>query len=66
VYFSFDLGVAYQRSDVSLNVVCGATFPAAECARLQSDVRAQEAQFREDLVDYRLYPILTFGFGYHF
>lgn len=66
VFFSFDLGVAYQRADIGLDVRCGATLPAAECARLQSDVRAQEAAFRNDLVDYRLYPILTFGVGYQF
>lgn len=66
VFFSFDFGVAYQRADVSLDVACGPTLPAAECAQLQSDVRAQEAKFREDLVDYRLYPILTFGVGYRF
>jgi hypothetical protein len=65
-FWSFDLGVAYQRADIALNVACGPGLPAAECARLQSDVRAQEARFREDLIDYRLYPILTFGVGYRF
>jgi hypothetical protein len=66
IFYSFDFGVAYQRGDISLNVACGPTLPAAECAQLQSDVQAQEARFREDLVDYRLYPILTFGVGYRF
>ena len=65
-FYSFDLGLAYQRPDITLHVVCGPSLPAAECARLQADTRAQEGKFREDAVGYRLYPILTFGAGYKF
>lgn len=65
-FFSFDFGVMYHRPDVRLNAACGATFPAAECTRLQSDLRAQEADFRRDLLEFRVYPILTFGAGYRF
>jgi hypothetical protein len=66
LFFSLDFGVAYQRGDVTLSVSCGPTLPAAECARLQSDVSAQQAKFQDDLTSYRLYPILNLGFGYKF
>jgi hypothetical protein len=66
VFFSLDFGVAYQRGDVTLNVTCGPTLPAAECARLQSDVLAQQGKFQDDLTGYRLYPILNLGVGYKF
>jgi len=66
LFYSFDLGVIYQRSSLALSATCGPSLPAAECARLQSDLRAQEAKFRKDLIGYRLYPILTFGVGYRF
>jgi hypothetical protein len=66
LYFSFDFGVLYQRPELSLSLNCGPALPATECARLQSDLRAQEAKYREDLVKYRAYPILAFGVGYQF
>jgi hypothetical protein len=66
VFFSLDFGVAYHRADVTLKVACGPTLPAAECARLQSDVSAEQAKFQDDLTGYRLYPILNIGVGYKF
>lgn len=66
VFFSLDFGVAYQRGDVTLNVTCGPTLPAADCAQLQSDVLAQQGKFQDDLTGYRLYPILNLGVGYKF
>lgn len=66
LFFSFDFGVLYQRADVTLNARCGPTLAAADCARLQADARAQAAKFRADAVGYRMFPILTFGFGYKF
>jgi hypothetical protein len=66
VFFSLDFGVAYQRGDVTLNVTCGPTLPAVDCAQLQSDVLAQQGKFQDDLTSYRLYPILNLGVGYKF
>lgn len=66
LFFSFDFGVIYQRPDIRLNALCGPSLPAAECTRLQSDLTAQEAKFRRDLFEGRMYPILTFGAGYRF
>lgn len=66
-FYSFDFGLMYQRTDVRLSAACTPSFPAAECARLQADLRAEEADFRRDLIKYgRWYPILTFGAGYRF
>jgi hypothetical protein len=66
LFFSLDFGVAYQRGDVTLTVACGPTLPAADCARLQSDVSEQQGKFQDDLTGYRLYPILNLGVGYKF
>lgn len=66
IFYSFDFGVIYQRPDIRLNALCGPSLPAAECTRLQGDLTAQEAKFRRDLFEGRMYPILTFGAGYRF
>jgi hypothetical protein len=66
LFFSVDFGVMYQRASVTLDPRCGATLAAADCARLQSDARAQAAKFRADAVGYRMFPVLTFGGGYKF
>jgi hypothetical protein len=66
-FYSFDFGLMYQRADVRLSAACTPSFPAAECARLQADLLAEEVDFRSDLIKYgRWYPILTFGAGYRF
>lgn len=62
--YSIDLGAFYQRTrQVNLAVTCGTT---ARCTQLQSDVRAEQEQLREDLDDYRLWPVIQAGFGYVF
>lgn len=64
IYWSFDLGVMYQRPDVTLDTTCRAP---ANCAQLVADLRAEERELRADLIKYgRMYPILTFGVGYRF
>lgn len=66
-FYSFDFGLMYQRADIRLSAACTPSFPAAECARLQADLLAEEVDFRRDLIKYgRWYPVLTFGAGYRF
>lgn len=66
VFWSFDLGVAYMRGKVRVGADCGPGLSAADCARLQRDLQIEQAEFQNDLRDYRLYPVLTFGAGYRF
>lgn len=66
IYFSADLGVMYQRPSATLTGTCGAALPASVCAQLQSDIRAEEAEFREAADDLRFYPVISVGFGVRF
>jgi hypothetical protein len=62
--FFMDLGIMFQGSPtVDLNASCGA-ISAADCNRLQSDIAAEEAQLREDLKDFKYFPVLNFGISY--
>lgn len=66
-FFSVDFGIMYQRPDVRLRATCGASASAALCAQLQTDLLAQEREFRADLIKYgRWWPVLTIGGGYRF
>lgn len=65
-FFSVDFGVIYQRPDVTLDVRCASSFPAADCAQLQQDVEAQRQKFKRDLFSAKSYPILTIGGGWRF
>ncbi|MCK4840955.1 MAG: hypothetical protein KAT04_03620 [Methylococcales bacterium] len=66
-HFAFDLGVMYQGSpNVSLTATCGAALPAAQCASLQADVRAEETDLEAELDDFKFYPVVSFGVSYHF
>lgn len=63
--YSVDLGAFYQRTrQVSLAVTCGSV--VARCAQLQADVQTEQEQLRDDLDDYRLWPVIQVGFGYVF
>jgi len=66
LYFSADLGVMYQRPSATLTGSCGAALPAGACSRLQSDIRAEEVDFREAADDLRFYPVISVGFGLRF
>jgi hypothetical protein len=65
-FVSFDLGVMYQRPSGTLSVTCGPAASALECSRLQADVAAEQRDLNEDLVDVKMWPVLTLGFGYRF
>jgi hypothetical protein len=66
LYFSADLGVMYQKPTATLTGSCGSALPAVICNQLQSDIRAEEAEFRNAADDFRFYPILSLGFGLRF
>ncbi len=66
LYFSADFGVMYQRPSATLMGNCGPALPASMCAQLQSDFRAEEAEFREAADGLRLYPVISVGFGLRF
>lgn len=66
LYFSADLGVMYQRPHASLSGSCGPALPASVCAQLQSDIRAEEGEFRDAADDLRFYPVISVGFGLRF
>lgn len=66
LFLTTDLGVLYQTPTVSLTGVCGPALPALACQQLQSDIRAEEAQLRNDLADVKWYPVLSLGIGYRF
>jgi hypothetical protein len=66
LYFSADLGVTYQRLGAPLTGHCGAATPAAICAQLHSDLRADEAEHRDAADDMRFNPVISVGFGLRF
>lgn len=65
-FFSADLGAFYMRPTATLTGTCGPALPTAACTQLQSDIRAEEQQFRDDVNKYKLYPVLSIGVGYRF
>ena len=66
VYFSADLGVMYQRPSATLTGSCGPALPASVCSQLQSDIRGEEAEFRDAADDLRFNPVISVGFGLRF
>ena len=66
LYFSADLGVTYQRWSSTLTGSCGAALPAAVCAQMHNDLRAEESEYRDAADDMRLNPVISVGFGLRF
>jgi hypothetical protein len=62
VNFYFDLGVVFTGSPkATLNAVCGASLPSAQCAQLQSNVAAEAAELQKSVDKYRYYPVANIG-----
>lgn len=62
-----DLGVLYQQTPrVSLRAVCGPLATPAICAQIQSQAAGEEEALRDDVRDYRWYPVLSVGVSYSF
>jgi hypothetical protein len=66
VFFSADLGILLVDPTVTLSANCGPALTPAQCAQLQSDLRAEEQQFKDDYGYRSWYPVLSFGIGYRF
>lgn len=65
LYFSADVGVTYQRPSATLLGGCSAALTGSVCSQLQSDLRAEEAELHA-ADDFRLYPVISVGFGLRF
>ncbi|MEW5878841.1 MAG: hypothetical protein AB1761_00185 [Pseudomonadota bacterium] len=63
---AIDLGVMFQKPRASLTGTCGPSLPAPVCAQLQSDLRAEEVQFRDAVDDFKAYPVVSIGLSYRF
>lgn len=65
--FTTEVGAMFQGSPkAKLNVNYGSGLTDAEKARIDSDVRAEEAQLNSDISSFKVYPVLAFGIGYKF
>jgi hypothetical protein len=67
LFVAVDLGAVFQKPKSTLVGTCGPSLPADICAQLQSDLRAEEAEF-QDAIDsaLKIYPKITLGIGYRF
>lgn len=67
---SFDIGVIFQGSpDVDLKVEGTANnglYDFSQDANLQAEVRKEEKALKDDLKDFDLYPVVSFGIGWRF
>ena len=66
LYFSADVGVMYQRPSANLAGACAAALSPSMCTQLQSDLRADESEYREAMDESRFYPVISVGFGLRF
>lgn len=65
--FNIDLGVMYHgEPDPSLNVRCSPAMPAAACNQLRANVAAEERDLKNDIDDFRWYPVISVGASYSF
>lgn len=62
--FSLDLGVIFQAYDVSL--ASDGPGMTAKLDLFREDIQKEEEKIQDDLDDFKFYPVLTLGFGYHF
>lgn len=64
--FSADLGVLFQGSPRTTLTNSGCTAPAAICARIASDVAAENRALNEEVEDFKLFPVVRVGVIYRF
>jgi hypothetical protein len=61
------LGAAFgDEPDVSLRRVGGIALPPAEQARLDAELRNEEAELERDAEDFSVFPVLQLGIAYRF
>ncbi len=66
LFLTSDLGAAFIKPKSTLNGTCGPALTASACAQFQSDVAAEEQQFRQALDSYSVYPVVSIGMGWRF
>lgn len=64
--FTSDFGVIFQGSPNTTLTNEGCTADAQTCARLASDLVAENAQLRDKVKSFNLYPVLRVGVSYRF
>lgn len=64
--FAADLGVLFQGTPRSSLVNSGCGGPAALCARIASDVAAENRRLQDKLDGFRYYPVVRIGATYRF
>jgi len=68
LFFSIDLGAYFSKPTATLTGTCGPALlqDAGLCARLQANIRAEQAQLQQDLEGLDAYPVVSLGIGYRF
>ncbi|MDY0149963.1 MAG: hypothetical protein RBT03_07755 [Kiritimatiellia bacterium] len=61
---SLDLGVIFQSYDVSLT--SDGPGMTAKLDVFREDIKKEEEKIQKDLDDFKVFPVLTLGVGYHF
>lgn len=64
--FSSDIGVLFQGSPRTALANNGCSAPAPVCAQLASDVAAENARLKDEVKDFKAYPVLRVGVSYRF
>jgi opacity protein-like surface antigen len=64
--FAADLGVTFQGSPNTELTTSGCTAPALACAQLSRDVAAENAKLKDEVRDFKLYPVVRVGVSYRF
>lgn len=64
--FSSDLGVLFQGPPNTSLTNSGCTLPGDDCARLASDVSAENARLRDKADSFKFYPVVRIGVSYKF
>jgi len=65
-FLTSDLGAAFIKPKSTLTGTCGPALTGSGCAQFQSDVAAEEQQFRQALDSYSVYPVASIGLGWRF
>ena len=64
--FNADLGVLFQGSPRTSLANNGCTAPAPVCTQLAADVAAENVRLRDEVKDFKAYPVLRVGVSYRF
>lgn len=64
--FNADLGVLFQGSPRTSLANNGCAAPAPVCAQLAADVAAENVRLRDEVKDFKAYPVLRVGVSYRF